>query len=234
MKNDDGDPARDSFARSVPVDVESCSSDATLATDPYPVCTCNHHHTKRDKKQFTVISMTEDGMYYAASKEKRLLTRSQSETQLTFDPRSIEHPLHTGGNQSCLRKVANPALASSLTTTRPGPHALEQKAVRFTLNPSYLIYSDATLTQEDTAIIKQLNQLKNNAPMHPNKQNHRRRRSAFGGRKCSKMNRTKNYFMHPSTILLLVIFITIIVCIFFAKRRKRTQNIELNLFFALI
>lgn len=231
MKNDEEKSMKVSFTRPVPADVTALSSDATtLRSDSFSVCTCNHH-SNGDRKQFTVISMTDKGVYYTACNDKRLITRRQSDTQVTFDSRSvIDHPHHDTGIHSCLRKVTPSPI---LNQPRDGPQSLEHKAVRFTLNPSYLIYSDTTLTQEDTAILKQLNQMKNTDSVHHN--HHRRRRqSTFSGRKCTKINRTKNYFMHPSTLLLFVIFITIIVCIIFAKRRKRPQNIELNLFFALI
>lgn len=196
-------------------------------------CTCGQSQApdqpeqvnETDESQITVIQIDDGTVHYPSVSQQ--MARSFSESDLN-DSSCI--PSEKSGG--CLRKSTSKSSVSSF------------KSVRFTLNPSYLIYSDTyyTLNASDGKWFNHLKAIKGGSgasftneyksPITPHRPIGLAARSHESKGRRSKYQR-KKYLMHPSTVLLIFILIVIIICVFMAKRRKKQRITELNLFFAL-
>lgn len=215
----------------------------------YPNLPDHESTNQRDESQFTVIQINEEPVLYSppmmASQLNQQLSRSVSESNLSqsnFNPSAGK----SGNNQGCLRKSNSKSRVDSI------------KSVRFTLNPSYLVYSDTYYKLNDANDSKWFDHLasikgdrggkgnlystsRSSVTSDLNSVDPRGRMShlAISRSRCKRSkNRSKyqrkKYLMHPSTVLLIIVLIVIVICILLARKRKKERITELNLFFALL
>lgn len=216
-----------------------------FSPNQHVICTCGQEqgqqaanysskNSKLEESQFTVIEIDGGPVLYSPP----ILTRYKPGNQLTRSV-SESHLVQSNNIQNSNSSSINSCLRKSTSKSPSGAY----KCVRFTLNPSYLFYNEnyyANMDSKDRKWFDHFSQIESDNFFRLERTNqlnlnHEKKFSLPVSVPVSVKNcKKKKYLMHPSTVLLVLIFIAVILCIVLARRKRRTRVTEFNLFFALV